>query len=188
MPMTNFGTNDPLAVNLWSKSVDVEARKHTDIFPLTGDDANSVIHRKPKTSTPQGERFSAPQAAIRADLIADDSCSALGMTVRGFAPVLALCRLLVEAGHHPATPLEAWRGDVPCIRIRSIGAAAALRIGTHGVGFETLSECTAASPVRENALRFRPPEGQARTDQRGADVQSNAYQKIPDHPALCARG
>ena len=86
MAMTNFGTNDPLAVNLWSKSIDVEALKHTDIFPLTGDDANSVIHRKAKTSTPQGERFSAAQAAIRAELIADDSRSALGMT---FAPVLA---------------------------------------------------------------------------------------------------
>jgi hypothetical protein len=36
MAMTNFGTNDPLAVNLWSKSIDVEALKHTDIFPLTG--------------------------------------------------------------------------------------------------------------------------------------------------------
>jgi len=45
MAMTNFGTNDPLAVNLWSKSIDVEALKHTDIFPLTGDGANSVIHR-----------------------------------------------------------------------------------------------------------------------------------------------
>ncbi len=159
MAITDFGTNDPLAVNLWSKSVDVEARKHTDIFPLTGDDADSVIHRKPKTSTPQGERFSAPQAAIRADLIVDDSCSALGMTVRGFAPVLALCRLLVEAGHHPATPLEAWRGDVPCIRIRSISAGAALRIGTHGVGFETLSECTAASPVEATPVRSCPAPG-----------------------------
>ena len=44
MAMTNFGTNDPLAVNL---------------------------------------RSSAPQAAIRAELIAEDSCSALGMTGRG---------------------------------------------------------------------------------------------------------
>ena len=106
MPMTNFGTNDPLAVKLWSESTDVEALKHTDIFPLIGDDANTVIHRKTETSTPQGERFSAPQAAIRAELIADDSCCALGMTVHGPAPVLALCRLLVEAGHDPATPLR----------------------------------------------------------------------------------
>jgi hypothetical protein len=153
MAITNFGTNDPLEVNLWSKSIDVEALKHTDIFPLIGDDANSVIH------TPQGERFSAQQAAIRSELVADDSCCALGMTVRGPAPVLALCRLLVEAGHDPATPLEAWRGDVPCLRIRSIGAAAALRIGTHGVGFETLPECTAAPPVEETPVRLCPASG-----------------------------
>jgi hypothetical protein len=159
MAITNFGTNDPLAANLWSKSIDVEAPKHTDIFPLIGDDANSVIHRKTETSTPQGERFSAPQAAIRAELVADDNCCALGMTVRGPAPVLALCRLLVEAGHDPATPLEAWRGDVPCLRIRSIGAAAALRVGTHGVGFETLSECTAASPVEKTPVRSCPVPG-----------------------------
>jgi hypothetical protein len=97
MAVTNFGTNDPLAVNLWSKSIDVEAPRHTDIFPLIGDDANSVIHPKTETRTPQGEWFSAPQAAIRAELVADDSCCALGMTVRGPAPVLALCRLLVAA-------------------------------------------------------------------------------------------
>ena len=42
MAMTNFGTNDPLAVNLWSKSIDVEALKHTDIFQLTRDDATPV--------------------------------------------------------------------------------------------------------------------------------------------------
>jgi hypothetical protein len=169
MAITNFGTNDPLAVNLCSKSIDLEALKHTDIFPLTGDDANSVIHRETKTNTPQGERFSAPQAAaIRAELIADDSCSALGMRVRGFAPVLALCRLLVEAGHDPATSLEAWRGDVPCLRIRSLGAAAALRIGTHGVGFENLSECTAASPVEETPVRLCPTPGRPKRTSEAA--------------------
>jgi hypothetical protein len=31
----------------------------------------------------------------------------------------------------------------------------ALRIGTHGVGFERLPECTAASPMRKNAARLR---------------------------------
>jgi hypothetical protein len=88
-------------------------------------------------------RFPRPQAAIRAT-IANNCCVALGMTVRGPAPVLALCRLLVEAGHDPATPLEAWRGGVFCLRIRSIGDGAALRIGTHGVGFERFQEGTAA--------------------------------------------
>jgi len=90
--------------------------------------------------------------AIRAELIGSDRCFALGMNVRSTAPVLALCRRLVEAGHDPATPLEAWRGDVLCLRIRSIGDGAALRIGTHGVGFERLPECTVALPVRQNEV------------------------------------
>ena len=91
------------------------------------------------------------QAAC-AELIGSDRCFALGMNVRSTAPVLALCRRLVEAGHDPATPLEAWRGDVLCLRIRSIGGGAALRIGTHGVGFERLPECTVALPVRQNEV------------------------------------
>jgi N4-gp56 family major capsid protein len=54
--ITNFGTNDPLAVKLWSKSLDVEALKYTDIFPLIGDDANSIIHRKSETSKGAGDK------------------------------------------------------------------------------------------------------------------------------------
>jgi hypothetical protein len=50
-------------------------------------------------------------------------------------PVLRLCRLLFAAGHDPATPLEAWRGDVLCLRIRSIGEAAGLEINPKGNGF-----------------------------------------------------
>src|SRR5215831_12841773 len=92
------------------------------------------------------------QTAIRADLIGSDRCSALGIYARGMTPVLALCRLLVEAGHDPATPLEVWRGYILCLRIRSIDDGAALRIGTHGVGFERLPECTAASPMRQSEV------------------------------------
>jgi len=51
------------------------------------------------------------------------------------SPVLVLCRKLVEAGHDPAAPLEACRGDVLCLRVRSIGEAAQLEIGGNGVGF-----------------------------------------------------
>jgi N4-gp56 family major capsid protein len=54
--MTNFGTNDALAVKLWSKSLDVEALKYTDIFPLIGSDANSIIHRKEETSKGAGDK------------------------------------------------------------------------------------------------------------------------------------
>jgi ribosomal protein L19 len=100
----------------------------------------------------QHSRFPKPQVGIRAKLIADESCSALGITVRGPAPVLALCRRLVEVGHDPATAIEAWRGDVLCLQIRSIGQAAQLRLATHGIGFERLCGCTGASPVRQNRV------------------------------------
>jgi hypothetical protein len=48
---------------------------------------------------------------VRAQLLGDHTCSALGYTVSSSAPVLALCRKLVAAGHDPSLPLEAWRGD-----------------------------------------------------------------------------
>jgi hypothetical protein len=119
----------------------------------------SPIKRARASKAQVEERRSAlfENAKICAELIADDSCSALGITARGTAPVLTLCRQLIEAGHDPATPLEAWRGDVLCLRIRSIGEGVALRIGTHGVGFERLPECTAASPMRKNAARLGVP-------------------------------
>ena len=100
----------------------------------------------------QNNRSNHSIAAIRAELTGSDCCSAIGIVVRSTAPVLALCRLLVEAGHDPATQLEAWRGDVLCLLIRSIGDGVALRIGTHGVGFERLPECTVALPVRQNEV------------------------------------
>jgi hypothetical protein len=64
---------------------------------------------------------------IRAEIVGN-TCIALGITVHGAAPVLALCRKLIEAGHDPATPLEAWRGAILCLRIRSIGEAAQLTV------------------------------------------------------------
>jgi hypothetical protein len=73
--------------------------------------------------------------AIRAELIGSEGCSALGMTVRSTTPILALCRLLIEAGHDPETPLEALRGPTLCLRIRHIGEAAQLEPSPRGAGF-----------------------------------------------------
>jgi hypothetical protein len=66
--------------------------------------------------------------AIRAELTGSDRCHALGISVRSAAPVLSLCRALVEVGHDLAIPLEAWRDDVCCIRVRSIGEGARLTV------------------------------------------------------------
>lgn len=74
------------------------------------------------------------QVAIYATLIGDDLCKAEGIIARGSAPVLALARLLIEAGHDPGTPLEAWRGPTLCLRIRSLGEGAKFTVRTAGNG------------------------------------------------------
>jgi hypothetical protein len=65
---------------------------------------------------------------VRAELARDDTCTALGIIAHANAPVLALCRRLIEAGHDPARPLEAYRGATLCLRVRSIGEAACLTV------------------------------------------------------------
>jgi len=68
---------------------------------------------------------------IRAEIHGDDRCAAEGITVVASAPALGICRKLIEAGYDPATPLEAWRGDVLALRVRSIGDGAALTVDEH---------------------------------------------------------
>jgi hypothetical protein len=58
---------------------------------------------------------------VRAAISGHDRCDAEGLTVRAFAPVLAMCRKLVDAGHDPATPLHAYRGDTLAMSVTSIG-------------------------------------------------------------------
>jgi hypothetical protein len=66
---------------------------------------------------------------IRAEIVGQAQATACGVTVTGRnAPVLALCRALIEAGHDPATPLEAYRGSTLCLRVRSIGEGAKLTV------------------------------------------------------------
>lgn len=68
-------------------------------------------------------------ACARAQLLDSNQATAHGITVSGRnAPVLALCRALIKAGHDPDTPLEAYRGDVLCLRVRSIGEGAKLTV------------------------------------------------------------
>ena len=95
--------------------------------------------------------YVAPAGTIRAELLGADCCTWLDLKACGAAPVLALCRKLVEARHNPALALEAYRGVILCLRIRSIGEGAGLRVATHGVGFERVPECTAGPPARKKA-------------------------------------
>jgi hypothetical protein len=79
--------------------------------------------------------FYSTQPVIRCELTDSDTASACGLVARSSSPLLLLCRKLVEAGHPPGTPLTAWRGDVECLRVRSIGEAALLRVNPKGTGF-----------------------------------------------------
>ena len=65
---------------------------------------------------------------LRAEIVGDRHVGCGGIEVEAAAPVLALCRKLVAAGHDPATPLEAYRGEVLCLRVRSIGEGAKLTV------------------------------------------------------------
>jgi hypothetical protein len=84
-----------------------------------------------------------PQAT-RAELIGSDMATAAGLKVVAYTLVLALCRKLIAAGHDPHRPLHAYRGDVLCLRIRTIGEAATWR-------------STATGPVLDGSVRRTQP-------------------------------
>lgn len=56
MAITTFGVNDALAVKLWSKDLEVEALKATDIAPLIGTGSNAIIQRKTEPSKGAGDQ------------------------------------------------------------------------------------------------------------------------------------
>lgn len=92
---------------------------------------------------------------IFAELIGSNACMAAGITVVDHAPVLALCRALVTVGHDLNRPLHAYRGDVLCLCVRSIGESARLTIEDDRRGRPRLRRwrnrargCGAAPPVR----------------------------------------
>jgi len=79
------------------------------------------------------------------------------------APVLELCRALVAAGHDPASRLDAYRGDVLCLQVRSIGEAARLEINGHGTGFKRAGGGGYSPAHASNAADFGrgPPDPEA---------------------------
>jgi hypothetical protein len=88
---------------------------------------------------------------IICQLTGADTATACGLTVRGNTPVLSLCRKLIDAGHDPDIPLQAFRGDTLCLKLRSIGEAARLRINSKGTGFIVATNVRTAPPMRPMA-------------------------------------
>jgi hypothetical protein len=75
---------------------------------------------------------------IRAELRKSRTCIAEGVTVNAYAPVLEMCRELVGRGHNPARPLRAYRGDVLCLKLSSIGWGAQYTVRDNNCGTPTL--------------------------------------------------
>jgi hypothetical protein len=71
---------------------------------------------------------------VRAEIIGSDTATALGISVKAYAPVLELCRALISAGIDPSAPLEAYRGAILCLRVRTIGEGARVTVRTAGNG------------------------------------------------------
>jgi hypothetical protein len=84
---------------------------------------------KPQIDTKRLPTETFPQVIpIRATLVDSSRCEAEGITARGNTPVLNLCRALVEAGHDPNRPLDAYRGRVLALSVHSIGEGARLTV------------------------------------------------------------
>jgi hypothetical protein len=88
-----------------------------------------------------------PIATIRAELSGSSICTASSIAAIDYAPVLAMCRRLLEAGHDPATCLEAYRGETLALRVRSIGEGATLEIGRRGFRAKTAGEGVLEAPT-----------------------------------------
>src|SRR6516225_6650849 len=71
---------------------------------------------------------------IEAELIGSNECRARGITTRGSAPVLALCRALIGAGYDPSRPLHVYRGKALVLTVRSIGDGAKLTVRDSSTG------------------------------------------------------
>lgn len=92
------------------------------------------------------------QAPLRAELIGTDTCTVLRLSAHGVAPILALCRRLIEAGHDPAVALEVYRGNVLALAVRSIGEGAELEVNNKGTGFVRSRTVRTALPMRQNEV------------------------------------
>jgi len=127
-----------------------------DVYPHDQEDScktSSTARQSTQRVTNQKQN---PDQAVRAELIGSAVCGADGVTVRGFAPVLGLCRKLVEAGYDPERPLEVWRDRTLALRVRSIGEAAQLIINSKGTDFVCRPAVRRGSLVAEKSYHEDP--------------------------------
>jgi hypothetical protein len=111
-----------------------------------------ATEREPRNCSPgQTRNLATPESRtpqVRADLTGSDTASALGITARGAAPVLILCRELIAAGLDPDRAMEIFRSGTLALHVRTIGQAAGLEINSHGTAFVALRARRAAPSMR----------------------------------------
>jgi hypothetical protein len=76
--------------------------------------------------------------AIVARITDSNRCDAEGLTVIGHAPVLGMCRKLIEAGFDSTRPLKAYRGETLCLTVSSIGWGAGQTVEDNVCGTPSL--------------------------------------------------
>jgi hypothetical protein len=95
-------------------------------------------------------------------IIGSDHCEVDDLVVRHSAPVLAMCRALIDARYDPERPLEAYRGGMLCLRISSIGHGAKFTVRDNRCGtpalrrYEASASVSTALPMRPIATRLPP--------------------------------
>lgn len=99
-------------------------------------------------------------------LTGPDRCEFDGIVVKHNAPVLAMCRALIDAGYDRERPVEAYRGETMCLRISSIGHGAKFTVKDNRYGTPALRRYEASAGV-SSALPMRSSDSPA-TDLQAA--------------------
>ena len=104
-----------------------------------------------------------PRLPIHAELSGSSHCSALGIAVNAYAPVLALARRPIHAGLPPDRILEVYRGMTLCFRVPlAVAARLTVEDGSNGV---------------PRFRRYRPPSWEV-----GPPIAPNS-QALPREPS-----
>jgi hypothetical protein len=135
---------------------------------------------------PIGRRAQASVTPIGAELSGSDICTALGITVRGHAPILLPCRRLIEAGHDSNRPLHTYRDETLCLTISSMSAGACLEVNAKGTGFIRHPAVRTAPPIAPTAKRLIQPPKQAaaRRARSSYDLNDLAETIAPHLPGM----
>ena len=90
---------------------------------------------------------------IEAELFGSNECRYRGITTRGSAPVLALCRALNDAAYDPSRPLHVYRDKTLVLMARSIGDGAKLTVRDSSTGRPKFRKMTPQEWARAQVWR-----------------------------------